>query len=274
MKTDTQSANHSFSNSVHQLEKHIARIAAYSLRIYNDDGSLNGICLLAADLQQEKREAIEKAINRCKGITVEKSGSDKTFNKKISLLPAKKKSAKDAAQLSGYEYFIENLEAVSHHAALTRIPFSVLLIQPCRAMSSTELKYLSDTIRDNLNYEDIFSVYEAAKIHGNKGRKGVCLAVIIPSAGLSKARKRAEEIRQAVFASPGVSKKKQGLSVGLGVSYAGECIGVREFLLSVEKHLQEAAAIGDCISWEKGRRSANSCQVTAEERAQLFGQLK
>jgi hypothetical protein len=206
---------------------------------------------------------------------VDSAASNKSFCQKIALLP-KRKSAKKAEQESdcGYEYFLENLLLYINQASVTRIPFSVLLIQPdYPALSGKESIALTDKIRKDLKREEIFSVYQT---RGNRAEEiaAMRIALILPAAGLNKAKRRAEEICQAVPAAKGEAEKKHCLSVGLGVFYAGERITEKDFLLSVEKHLEEAAAVGNCIRWEKESRATKSCQVTAEERAQLFGFLK
>ncbi len=276
MSIKQDSSKPSFSCCISKLEAQVAQVPSHFLRILDDDGSLLGFCLLSPELAKNKREGIENGIRKCAGITLECCEENKSSAAKIALMP-KSKAQKDngarGEKECGYEYFMENMHAVSHQASLTRIPFSLLLFQSDDFLSRQEVAALIGKCQAGLNREEIFSIHHPSRNCMKQGKRAR-FAVIMPSAGLSKARRRAEEIRQAVCSGENSSEKKMGLSIGLGVSYAGEGISVQDFLSTVERSLQDAAVAGNSTRWERGARSTNSCQVTAEERAQLFGCLK
>ncbi len=97
------------------------------------------------------------------------------------------------------------------------------------------------------------------------------LALIMPGASVGKARKRAEEIRTLLHA--GASGKGTRLALGIAVCHAYKTIPPDQFLALAEAELARAAAMGnDAICQSSAARAEDSCQVTVEERAQLWMQ--
>lgn len=102
------------------------------------------------------------------------------------------------------------------------------------------------------------------------------LALIMPGAAVGKARKRAEEIR-ATLRSTAFTKGTTGvppcLALGIAVCHAYETIPADQLLALAEAELARAAKMGnDAICQSAAVRSEDSCQVTVEERAQLWMQ--
>lgn len=275
MKTKKNSSQNIFVNNMRELEAKTAQFSAHSLGIFTDDGSLAGMCLLAPELTQKKITAIEDGLKRCEGLTVRRKSSSESPDRKIALLPKRKGTkAADPDKNHLYQDLQESLVAIAHQASLTRIPFAVLLLQPDDlSLTAGDINSIAEEIRKNLNYDEIFCQYNDYGRQRARGKE-IRFGVILPFSGLSKARKRAEEIREIALACKTRVEEKQSLSIGLGVSYVGDQLSVQDFLLLVEKSLREAAATGNCVRWQKGNRAENSCQVTAEERSQLFGFFK
>ncbi len=102
------------------------------------------------------------------------------------------------------------------------------------------------------------------------------LALIMPGTTVGKARKRAEEIR-ATLRNTAFTKGSTGvppsLALGIAVCHAYETIPADQLLALAEAELARAAKMGsDAICQSAAVRSEDSCQVTVEERAQLWMQ--
>jgi len=97
------------------------------------------------------------------------------------------------------------------------------------------------------------------------------LALIMPGATVGKARKRAEEIKSILRS--GAFSKNATLAMGIAVCHAYETIAADQLLALAEAELARAAKAGsDAICQSAADRSEDSCQVTVEERAQLWMQ--
>lgn len=97
------------------------------------------------------------------------------------------------------------------------------------------------------------------------------LGLIMPGASVGKARKRAEEIRTILRS--GAFSKGASLALGIAVCHAYETIPPDHFLALAEAELARAVKMGnDAICQSSAARSEDSCQVTVEERAQLWMQ--
>ncbi len=102
------------------------------------------------------------------------------------------------------------------------------------------------------------------------------LALIMPGTTVGKARKRAEEmratLRNTAFAK-GTGAVTPSLSLGIAVCHAYDTMAAEQLLALAEAELTRAATMGhDTICQNAAVRSEDSCQVTVEERAQLWMQ--
>ncbi|MFH1021694.1 MAG: diguanylate cyclase, partial [Pseudomonadota bacterium] len=102
------------------------------------------------------------------------------------------------------------------------------------------------------------------------------LALIMPGATVGKARRRAEEIRTILRNTDftkGATAAPPSLALGIAVCHAYETIPPDQFLTLAETELARAAKMGsDAICQSAAVRFEDSCQVTVEERAQLWMQ--
>jgi len=95
------------------------------------------------------------------------------------------------------------------------------------------------------------------------------LALIMPGTTVGKARKRAEEIRALLRNA----SKSANLALGIAVCHAYETMAAEQLLNLAETELARAAKMGnDAICQSAAARAEDSCQVTVEERAQLWMQ--
>jgi GGDEF domain-containing protein len=102
------------------------------------------------------------------------------------------------------------------------------------------------------------------------------LALIMPGAAVGKARRRAEEIRAALrngAFTKGTTAVTPNLALGIAVCHAYETMPADQFLALAEAELTRAAKMGnDAICQRAAAHAEDSCQVTVEERAQLWMQ--
>ncbi len=97
------------------------------------------------------------------------------------------------------------------------------------------------------------------------------LALIMPGTTVGKARKRAEEIRTILRSA--VSTKGANLALGIAVCHAYETMAAEQLLTLAEAELTRATKMGNnAICQSSAARAEDSCQVTVEERAQLWMQ--
>ena len=95
------------------------------------------------------------------------------------------------------------------------------------------------------------------------------LAMIMPGTTVGKARKRTEEIR-AILRN---AIKDASLAIGIAVCHAYETMAAEQLLALAETELTRATKMGnDAICQSAAARAEDSCQVTVEERAQLWMQ--
>jgi len=102
------------------------------------------------------------------------------------------------------------------------------------------------------------------------------LALIMPGAAVGKARRRAEEMRAALRNAAfrkGAAGVAPNLALGIAVCHAYEAMPADRLLALAEAELARAAKLGnDAICQRAAAHAEDSCQVTVEERAQLWMQ--
>ncbi|MHB8987508.1 MAG: hypothetical protein ACYC6S_01855 [Desulfobulbia bacterium] len=140
----------------------------------------------------------------------------------------------------------------------TRLPCALLLIVPSGGASL--VGQATAALAPCLHPGDLLSGFQKTG-----------LALIMPGASVGKARKRAEEIRTILRTA--ASSKGTSLALGIAVCHAYETIPPDQFLALAEAELARAAKMGnDAICQSAAARAEDSCQVTVEERAQLWMQ--
>ncbi|MEW6595244.1 MAG: hypothetical protein AB1413_10290 [Thermodesulfobacteriota bacterium] len=94
------------------------------------------------------------------------------------------------------------------------------------------------------------------------------IAVLLPATSLGKARRRAAAIQAALASGPHL------LCCGLSVCHAHEPLSAEEFLQRARQELERATALGNGALCHAALTTVDdSCQVTVEEREQLFSFL-
>lgn len=140
----------------------------------------------------------------------------------------------------------------------TRLPCALILIALSGA--SALAKHGAATLAPCLHPGDLLSGFQKNT-----------LALIMPGTTVGKARNRAEEIRGILRSAP--LAKGAHLALGIAVCHAYETMTPEQLLTLAEAELARAAKMGnDAICQSAAARSEDSCQVTVEERAQLWMQ--
>lgn len=150
----------------------------------------------------------------------------------------------------------------------TRLPCALLLITlsgktPAKNGATTLIDQAATALASSLHPMDVLT-----------GFQDTGLALIMPGTTVGKARKRAEEIRATLHHTTftkGSSTITPNLALGIAVWHAYETIAPEQLLLLAETELSRAAKLGsDAICQRAASQTEDSCQVTVEERAQLW----
>jgi len=149
------------------------------------------------------------------------------------------------------------------------------LTEPC--IPADVARRLLPLIRERLHPEDDFhclgavqrGVVATLSLEEATARGCAGLAVLSHDTALRKARQRAERLRKSVKAAGG---ERNGLTMSIGVAMASPHeTGLAEQLLArAEEQLRAARQAGDRVCAAGVEPTDLSCQVTVEERAQLF----
>jgi GGDEF domain-containing protein len=183
------------------------------------------------------------------------------------LRPATAVASGDAS-LPDQAWLHQQLTAELARVQQTRLPCALLLITlsgkpPTKNGATTLIGQAATALASSLHPVDVLASFQ------NTG-----LALIMPGATMGKARKRAEEIRTTLRTTTfttGATTITPKLALGIAVCHAYETIAPEQLLLLAEAELSRAAKLGgDAICQRAASQTEDSCQVTVEERAQLW----
>ena len=167
-------------------------------------------------------------------------------------------------QLPGQAWLRRQLAVEMDRVQQSKLPCALLLIT-LSGTSNPLTEQAAAALAPVLHPGDLLSGFQ---------RNG--LALIMPGAAVGKARRRAEEIRAALHNSAftkGTTAVTPSLALGIAVCHAYETMPADQFLALAEAELTRAAKMGsDAICQRAAAHAEDSCQVTVEERAQLWMQ--
>jgi hypothetical protein len=177
--------------------------------------------------------------------------------------------ALDREKLPDQAWLRRQLALELARARETRLPCALLLIAISGQTEAPGLlaEEAAPLMANCLHLEDLLSVFDKNT-----------LALIIPGASVSKARKRAEEIRNTLRGTAFTKGSSEvlpslELAMGIAVCHTYAAMTVDQLLALAEAELAQAVKLGnDAICQNAAVRSEDSCQVTVEERAQLWMQ--
>ena len=164
----------------------------------------------------------------------------------------------------------ELLEVEQARVAKTRLPCALLLVElddfTAIEESDAAMDSLIGVCRDHLEAVDILSVYERGKI-----------VVILPGINRRQANTRAAAISAAMRSSSSPALPESAsmtVSIATALYQAGDAMNAAGLL---QRTAEELAGRGDrknCLLFiDRGTEAQASCQVTVEERTQLFSLL-
>jgi len=167
-------------------------------------------------------------------------------------------------QLPGQAWLRRQLAVEMDRVQQSKLPCALLLIT-LSGTSNPLTEQAAAALAPCLHPEDLLSGFQ---------KNG--LALIMPGAAVGKARRRAEEmrtaLRTAVFTKGGAGVILS-LALGIAVCHAYEAMEADRLLTLAEAELARATKLGsDAICQRAAAHAEDSCQVTVEERAQLWMQ--
>lgn len=161
---------------------------------------------------------------------------------------------------------VELLEVEQARVAKTRLPCALLLVELDDFASFEEsdaaMEHLIIACLDRLEAIDLLSVYGRGKI-----------VIILPGISRHQAIKRAKIIKDAIGESTFDSSGKEKISVSIALSLyqAGNKMSAAALLEKTAEQLEARGSRKSCLLFsEKELHEEASCQVTVEERAELF----
>ena len=221
------------------LEQQADRYPVRSVKITAKDRSLLGLFLMDDDAEATE---VEAALTRLAG----------SFNGKG--IAAENTLETSACTMPGAEQLKKILRAELDRVQLTRLPCSLILLA---TESSSETAKIAEAIKECLHHVDIL-----VQRHGHE------FAVILPGTNLGKATLRAKTIRTATLAA-GTDPR-----MGIALCYANDRFTPNDLLGQAEAELARTRQPGaEPICHVSGIRAEDACQVSVDERAQLFGFL-
>jgi len=181
-------------------------------------------------------------------------------------------TAEQADQL-GREDLLQLLSIELDRVHRTRLPCALLLLDiskkggPTRKQKEQLMAQAVPPLSDALHQIDLFSL---------DGQNH--FALILPGTNVGKARNRAKEIQQIINHTDfSLAEKKitPTATMGIAVCHAYDTLSASQLLDMAAEELDRALKSGpDSICHYSADRREDSCQVTVEERAQLFSFLQ
>ncbi len=231
--TDKDSA-HFFAD----LEVQADRYPVRSVKITAKDRSLLGLFLMDDDAEACE---IEAALSRLAA----------SFNG--HQLAAENKLAANACSMPSPDQLRKIIRTEIDRVQLTRLPCSLIIL----AADKSEPSLVAEAIKECLHHVDILVQMNDQEF-----------AIILPGTNLGKATLRAKTIQQANH-THGANTR-----MGIAIYYANDRFTADDLLAQAQAELARSQQPGaEPICHVSGIRAEDACQVSVEERAQLFGFL-
>lgn len=220
-------------NPIREIKRHLDKAPVQLVEILMEKDNPGGLLVLCQDFPLST--------------AIEKLHKDHTISNKISHTENDTISLEDLVTIE--------LERIR----LTKLPCSLLLLAcKCRKkMPHHPTQTLKNIIAASLHKTDVLTNFTSS-----------ILAVLIPGSGLGRAVQRAKELISEPSATLSAT-----LTAGLAVCHADDNLTASAFIAKAEKHLQLAEKMNGSkinLSYSKGEKVEHACQVTVEERTQLF----
>jgi len=250
---------HSFTVFRKKVEAEMAKKWPERLLTISKGGIEPGaICLLSSEFTASERDVVSRAIAEGCGLHVHHFGEDQQNLRFSDGGEAQPIIVESEPQLLGRQQFDEDLALVVSDAVKSRMPYAVLLLSVAEnPQVPTIISHLAGFDYGLYGYGRLSRLRMAASDTDT-------IAIILPTAGLKRARQWADEIRRALDSRYG------SVNIGVGASSFASKLALNDFLSQVEECLEAACTCGNAVRWQAAASSDRSCQVTAEERRQLF----
>lgn len=233
------------------------------IRFAGESGNTPGIAIFRGQITEQDFQQIKVTIVRHRAI----QDSD---------IPASRPDQDMYDSLTGMphrETFFRRMEAERKKVEETKLPFSLLLVSIDNFHTMKKHHSKKDMDRVVSYVADI--VQESTETFGVAARfDSSVFAVLLHGTNLGKAMLFAQQLRRDLRSQPlslGQERLEITVSIGVGVCLAADLPAGDTLLSLAEQELQRAVeAGGDCICRFTPAHDPGSCQVTVEERAQLF----
>ncbi|MEJ2032774.1 MAG: GGDEF domain-containing protein [Deltaproteobacteria bacterium] len=241
---------------IRDLEQRVQQYPFRAVRITGSREELLGLFLLPQDVR-----LTESDLQNAFAAIFERQMAD-------GLSPAV--SVGDAGDSSAEKTNIGSLEELLacqiERTRQTRLPCAFILLEPDAQEEDRPEKMMPEItglVQAAVRRSDILLRCDIAR-----------LAVILPSISLREATDCAERIRQALARKPAIGEGQAPTvtaSIGIGLCYAGDQISAETFAANVARELARARRQGgNQVCRVIDSRTDRSCQVSVEERAELF----
>jgi len=162
----------------------------------------------------------------------------------------------------------ELLEIEQARVAQTRLSCALLLLElddsPAIEEIDMAMEHLIEVCQEKLDAVDILSVYERGKI-----------VIILPGINRRQANIRAANILQTVASSPPLHAiNPMTVSIAASLYRAGDAMNAEALLQRTAEELERRGKQKNCLLFlDKETDAGTGCQVSVEERTQLFSIL-
>jgi len=233
-----------------------------TLRLVDQSGISRGLCLLDGDMGQKKLERLIAEFASCREL---RSMADCTANQAPEeISPTISDSSNSPSP------FRAELELAFAGAMLSRLPLTLLLLE-FQGKGSVNDDLFAEI--DHLLVPDTkFHLYDDRVLNAALQNSKVWV-MVMPALGLVKARNMALRILAILNSASGNQQylTDKGFSMGLGIAYGGSAQTINDLLRMAEDNLVKGRELSDRLGWGQSSSKEESCQVTAAERACLFG---
>lgn len=253
-----QGTDHLFSSLEQQAKPHGLK----TLRLRSGEGECLGLLLLR---RQAPAGAVHAALRNA--ILPDGHGAAARDGGAAAACPD---LCDDATGLPGPDRFKALLAAELDRVERTRLPCSLLLVAvdglaPARDADEHIIGAIP-LVAQHLHRVDVFARFDRT-----------IFSIALPGTNLGKALQRAATIRNSLTAEPdlpGGRKQNAWASIGIAVCHATDQMQIDTFLGAASRQLDRARKkAGGDICHAAQLRTDDACQVTVEERAQLFSLL-
>lgn len=244
LKANNQQRAKKFSDFLHLIEEEAVHFPVELMPVAEETSSVpQAVLVLDSTLSAKRKGDLEKAIGAGRPPETKREQHIALLNR--------------AGALSGAENFKDCVHAELARVKKSRLPCSLLLIRIDGAGDKIFLQKAAATLQKEIEGGHHLVHFDHAT-----------LALLLPGLNRNRALRQAGAIHQSLSADTAGR-----VTIGLAVCMARAVPAAEEFMAMALNELQKAEYETGDIFYSFHNQDDDSCQVTAEERAQLFSFL-